>query len=213
MIIKHLSDQTKEAGKAAKILLPATLVVALLALLLAGVAPANVRSTIPPDPYAPIYLDWYGDDEWVAFIFYRPPDCVPNDFNIFDFFHIPDAFFCIPLTVEGFASYKNPADNVPQQAKLTGLGEVPVWFVSRSDYIDAVQDGKLTFEELEVLPSLLKGHATFFKETRHVLGEHPVPKVNIVARGTLEDSPDYESFWFHAFWLVDGNINVNIDLE
>ena len=109
--------------------------------------------------------------------------------------------------------YKNPNDPTPRQAELTGLGEVPVRFISNSDYNSAAQDGKLTFGELKALPSRLQGHAALFKETRHIFGLHPVSKVNIIAYGTLEDSPDYESFWFHAFWLVGGNINVDIVLK
>ena len=106
MIVKYISGPSKRAKKTVISLLLTTLVVAFIATLLAGLAYANVRSTIPPDLYAPIYLDWYGDDEWVAFIFYRPPDCVPGDFDIFDFFDIPAAFSCTPLTVEGFVIYR-----------------------------------------------------------------------------------------------------------
>lgn len=212
-MFKYLSAQTKRAGKTTRRLLLTTVAMTLILGLLAGVVHANVRSTIPPDWYAPIYVDWYGDDQWVAFIFYRPPECVPEDFNFWDFFDIPYAFLCIPLTIEGFVIYNDPGDSMPRKANLTGLGEVPVWFVSRSDYDYALQDEELTIGELKELPSLLKGHATFFKETRDILGMHPVSKVNIVAKGVLDDSLEYESFWFHVFWLMNGNINVNIELE
>ena len=86
----------------------------LVAMFLVSPGYGSERETIPPDPYAPIYMDWYADDERVAFIFYRPPDCVPETFDLFVFFDIPGAFFCTPLTVEGFVIYK---DNIGSRRK------------------------------------------------------------------------------------------------
>lgn len=165
----------------------------------------NERVTIPPPPYAPIYLDWYGDDDTVAFIFYRPSECVPGDFNLYDFFDIPGAFFCVPLTVDGFAIYEDAGDLIPSQYKVHGLGELPVWFVSGDDYDAAIDDGDLLFSEVESMPSLLKGHATFYKENRQVDGVHPNPKVNIVAYGMIDGTENVEAFWLHVFWKLGGN--------
>jgi hypothetical protein len=81
------------------------------------------------------------------------------------FFDVPDAWECTPLAVEGFAIYKNPEDLVPWQYKITGLGMMPVWFVSRSEYNDAVAGG-LTIEKLESLSSLQKGYATLNLKSR-----------------------------------------------
>ena len=110
-----------------------------------------------------------------------------------------------------------PNDPVPRQAKLTGLGEVPVWFVSYSDYLSATGDDELLIDELEALPSLIKGSGSFYQETLHprAWGEgHLQPMKEIVAKGILEDNPDYEIFWFNVLWFLDGrNINVNIVLK
>ena len=207
-MIKYLSAHIKGTGKRTRSLLLSTLALTLILGIFIGVVHANVRITIPPHPYAPIYVDWYGDDQWVAFIFFRPPELVPGDFDLYSIFFDENAL-SLPLTIKGFVINENPNDFIPRKAILTGLGAVPVWFVSRSDYEDAVQDWELTIVELEGLPSLLKGYATFFKETLE-----PGSKVNIVAKGILEDNEyEYESFWFHALYLMDGNVNVNIELE
>jgi hypothetical protein len=110
----------------------ALIVITGMVVILASVSFGNLRTTVPPDPYAPIYADWYGNEDWVTFIFYRSPDCVPDTFNLLSFFDIPNAWTG-PLTVEGFAIYKKPGDISPIQAELQGLGDIPIWFVSR-DY-------------------------------------------------------------------------------
>jgi hypothetical protein len=134
---------------------------------------------------------------------------VPGTFNFFDFFDF-DAYDC-PLTVEGFVIYENPGDFVPIQAKLHGLGSVPVWFVSRTDYDTAKEDG-LYMAELRDLPSLLKGSASSYNETLHPEGHPTMPMKNIVASGTLEDG---RAFRLHALWVGGWgpavvNVNVNI---
>jgi hypothetical protein len=45
-------------------------------------------------------------DEWAAVTFLRQPGCVPYNFNLLDVIDVPGAFGC-PLTVEGFAIFKN----------------------------------------------------------------------------------------------------------
>lgn len=193
-------------------LLMATVVVAFLAAVLAVVAYAGVRKTISDqEDFGPYYADWYDNGEWVAFIFYRNPDCVPDDFNLLDFFDFA-ATECGPLTVEGFEIRKVPEDLVPVQAEYHGLGDVPVWFVSLGDYDLAASDDILTISELEEMSTLLIGSASFYQETLHpsAWGQgHPVPMKHIVARGTLEQ--EYESFWFNVVWFLDGrNYNMNI---
>jgi hypothetical protein len=210
MAVKSFSDPTNQGRRILKNLLMVTLVVSVLTLFIAGVAYANVRNTIPPDPFAPIYTDWYGNDEWVAFIFYRPPECVPPDFNIFNFFDFR-AYGCLPLTVKGFVIYENPGDFVPVQAKLHGLGTLPVWFVSLTDY-DNAKSGGLYMAELKEMSSLLIGSASFYNETLHPEGHPTMPMKNIVARGTLEDN---RSFRLHALWVgpFSNAVNNNVKID
>lgn len=47
----------------------------------------------------------FGDSEWVAIVFYRDPACVPDEFNLNDFFDFPGdagpgAFGCQPPTTD-----------------------------------------------------------------------------------------------------------------
>jgi hypothetical protein len=166
------------------------IVTAIIVIILASPSFANVRETITPYNYAPIYADWYGNDEWMAFIFYRNPVFVPDNFNLLDFYDIPAAFG-VPLTVEGFAIFKNPNDLSPLQAEMKGLGAVPIWFISREDYAAAKGDGVLTMPDLEFIPSLIKGSADFYTET--LLSErHPAILLkNIEASGMLEDGSKF----------------------
>ena len=133
-------------------------IIALLAIIipiLAAVTYAGVRLVVPDeDPYAPIYADFYGNEEWVAFFFYRDPDCVPDDFDLyFEFFDYSGYAFTCDLTVKGFVIYETPGDFVPKQAKLKGLGEVPVWFVSPSDFQTAINAGSLAKQSSATTPT------------------------------------------------------------
>ena len=168
--------------------------------ILAGVTYAGVRLVVPDqDPYAPIYADYYGNEDFVAVFFYRNPSCVPGGFDLWgEFFDPPDAFGC-PLTVKGFVIYENPGDSVPKQAKLKGLNAVPVWFVSADDFQNAIfNDGTLTITELEEMVSLQIGSASFYKEVLHPMGHPEMPMKIIEASGTLEGGG---SFLLNSVWV------------
>ena len=198
MIVKYSSDPTNRGREILKNLLFGTLVVAFLIAVLAGSSWANVRKTVPEeDPYAPIYADFYGNEEWTAVFFYRNPGCVPDDFDLWGvFYDFPDAFYC-DLTVKGFVIYKNPEDFAPKQAKLKGLGAVPIWFVSTEHFEDALSGG-LTITALEDMESLQIGSASSYKEVLHPMGHPEMPMKNIVASGILEDG---RSFHVHSVWV------------
>ena len=120
--------------------------------------------------------------------------------------------------MKGFEIRKNSDDYVPIQGKYQGLGDVPVWFVTYEDYDEATRDGYLNLVELYSLDSLIEGSAIFYQETLHPsMGDegHLQPMKEIVATGDLfYNSEDYENFWFHVLWFLDGrNINVNIVLK
>jgi hypothetical protein len=144
------------------------------------------------------------DGEWAAVAFYRPPACVPADFNLLDFFDAPAAFGCnapVPYLI-GFAVFKNVPPGVPplesgltpiqSETKLAPGQSMPVWFVRWSELEAAIEDDHLTIGELEALPSRLKGQAAFYTETLHPLsgpgGQGAQQTMtSIVASGILED--------------------------
>jgi hypothetical protein len=139
----------------------------------------------------------HNDGKWAAISFYRDPSCVPEDFNLLDFFDAPRAFGC-ELTVQGFEIWRNgpwAGDAGPIQAVSFGLGGVPIWFVRMDELDEAVADGMLTLAELESCATLRKGLAASFKETLHPFGIAKQTKTEIVARGTLAGG---EAFFFQV---------------
>jgi hypothetical protein len=162
-----------------------------VALLTPATAQSAVRTTFPAqNPGPPFYAfldrppvgEIFRDGDWVAIPFVRDPSCIPPDFNLLDSADIPRAFGC-ELTVKGFALWKNgppPIDPVPIQAYYSGLGAVPVWFVTWTDLQAAIADDELTTAELQSLPSLIIGSASFFEAV-----EQPVrcgPRASATAR-------------------------------
>ena len=135
----------------------------------------------------------YHTEEWAVIIFYRPPECIPDDFNFFDFFDF-NAFACTPYTTEGFTIWKNgPSDPAPIQVKLFGLGAVPVWFVPWPVMKSVIADGLLTITELEALSPLI-GYADFYEETLHPSGGSHPSMGEFTAQGDLEDG---RAFYVH----------------
>lgn len=133
-------------------------------------------------------------DQWVAVAFYREPSCVRAGFNLLNFFdvaNIPAIFGC-PLTVHGLEIWKNgvASDTGPMQSKLFGNGAVPVWFVSVPDFNAALPG--ITIGELAAMPSLRKGHATFFEETLHPAGAARQTMLHISSYGWLEDGAHFQ---------------------
>jgi hypothetical protein len=160
-----------------------------LALMPPGLATAQERE----DPVRlPFYgrTTFHGDSPWVAYIFYRPVNCVPRDFNLLTVNDIPRAFSCGPQTVDGFAVWEtgigiDPAG--PMQLHLRGRGAVSIWFFP-SEGLDAAQaDGALTLAELESL-NPLKGTADLYTEVLHPLRAAKNPLLIVQAQGTLTDT-------------------------
>lgn len=183
-----------------------------------------VRSAWPSaeDPGMPFYArvepappHVYSDEQWAMIPFYRDPDCVPESFNLLTFFDPPAAFGCASM-VSGHSLWHGAVGNgAPKHVVIHGMGKVPVWFVPQVAMADALSDGMLTLAEVEGLPGLVKGSAGIFSEMLHPHplppslggGGHPVPKIMLNARGTLEDG---RSFAVNLTRVNDGTPNVRI---
>ena len=113
----------------------------------------------------PFYAREVVGPEWTAWIFYRPQQCIPADFNLLAFIDAPRAFRCGPMTMDGFAVFENGPgiDPAPLLARGDGLGEVPIWFVRTRRYEAADADGVITIGELAALDPL-RGSARFYSE-------------------------------------------------
>ena len=166
----------------------------------AGAVYANILLRIPDDIEPPLYLSnvtpFIASDgtvfaihngEWAALAFIRRIEDVPPDSNLLgaDFSAIGK-----PLTVDGFAIFETPQDRVPIITETRGLGAVPVWFVNWDELQAAIADRNLTRSELEAMPSLLKGSASYFQEQNHFT-THKVSHLAAIASGTLEDGRSF----------------------
>src|SRR4029450_2259007 len=147
---------------------------------LAGAFPALVVRADPPviqyfpSPELP-GPPWYAhfsadfiptDDGTVGIAFIREPSCIPTDFNLLVQFDVPAAWGC-ELTIEGKAWRYEETDAFPFQARYSGLGAVPIYFVDEAELAAATQDGVLTIGELQALPSLLIRFADSYLEVIH----------------------------------------------
>jgi hypothetical protein len=177
--------------------------VALLLAVVGVIAEANVRAPANPPIYARVERDpggdpkVFNDGEWAVIPFYRHSGCVPDGFNLLDFFDVPAAFGC-HLRVEGFEIWDAlppPPGGSPNQVLTVGLDTMEIWFVDWSELSAAMSDDVLTIVELEALPSLLTGTATMFKETLHPLGGSRPGLLQMVGFGELQDG---RSFRFSA---------------
>jgi hypothetical protein len=189
--------------------LSCVLVILVIAFMVPPGAMANVRVGGAGEP--PFYARLergiiYTDGKQVAVVFYRPPDCIPADFNLLDFFDFENVWGCLPATTEGFAVVKDPtANDPPIQQVLHGLGAVPLWFVSLEEYEQAIADDVLTIGELRSLPSLEIGYASYFKEVLHPMGG-PSHHIEFNARGKLENG---KRFKVHVLFS-EGHFDVSI---
>ena len=141
--------------------------------------------------------------------FYRPPECIPADFDLKGLFHFPDdrglsAFDCGPLLFDGTAIWPpgvfdpaNPIARPPSWTELDGRGSVPVWFVPEEELRASLVEGELTIEKLESLQPL-KGTAT---EVHEVLQVNLALTVSL--SGSLEDGTLFEAFWMGGTGIKD----------
>jgi hypothetical protein len=136
----------------------------------------------------------FSDGEWTVIVFYRPPGCIPADFNLTQFFHFPaegspGAFACAPPTTTSVEVWANGPDTDPAPliAEMTGRGAVPVWFIADGDVQQAMEDGMVTIGELDALPSQLAGQAATYTELLHPSQTNTKALLQFNAQGTLAD--------------------------
>lgn len=140
----------------------------------------------------------FGNNEWVAIVFYRDPNCVPDGFNLNQFFDFPGetgpgAFGCQPPTTDVVEYWQGEPGSGPAPAvsEMTGRGAVPVWFFSRADIDAANSDGVVTITELEGLASRRVGSATTFTEYLKPSQSNAAPIIQFMAKGALDDGGDF----------------------
>ena len=155
------------------------------------------------------------DNGWVGIVFVRDPSCVRAGFNLLDWFDSPAAAFACGLTVEGEAWWHDLATPPPFQIHERGLGAVPIYFVRRSELQAAIADDVLTIGDLESLPSLVVGKASFLE---HIIHNTNQPTNHghetLVSRGLLEDGRSFEFRYNEKFLPETGeHVFPNVKIE
>lgn len=161
--------------------------------------PMSVENSDGPPFYARFgENETFGDGEHVVVVFYRQPDCIPADFNLNQFFHLPGeeypgAFACAPPTVNVFETWETaPGEGpAPLIAETTGLGAVPVWFFAAEEIESALADGVATIGDLAELPSRQVGTASSYYELLHPSQSNDHPLIQFTAQGTLADGGEF----------------------
>jgi len=164
-------------------------VIAALALW-SSLAPAGHATVRVDHVQVPFYAREIAGDRWTAWIFYRPPQCIPPEFNLNTFIDVPRVFGCGPMTMDGFAVFENGPgiDPAPLLARGDGQGAVPIWFVRTRAYEVADADGVITIGELAAL-NPLRASARVYSE---VLRNDGIPETtgyhfSAFAHGKLAD--------------------------
>jgi hypothetical protein len=192
------ANRRKENIMQARTPLMATAVM-LAVLAVSAPAQAQVHLRVPDDIQPPLYAALEREflphtDEWAVVVFYRSPECIPNDFNLLDFLDFSGRPFSCDLHIEGRSTWVSLDDPYPAAQFYRGTGAVPVWFVRWSELQNAVADDVLTIGELAALPSLIIGSASFFLESiRNDIRGQRGGNEALVAAGTLADG---RSFFF-----------------
>jgi hypothetical protein len=170
----------------------------------------------PGPGYYALFLRGFvpNDGGWVGIVFIRSPSCVPAGFNLLDWFDRPTAFGC-QLTVEGDEWWHSLSEPPPFQLRENGLGAVPVYFVRLSELETAMADDVLTITELQGLPSLLVGSASYLLQVVHNTNQ-PTNHGHetLVSRGTLDDGRTFE-FRYNEKFLPETQEHVfpNVKIE
>ena len=161
----------------------------------------------------PVFNEFFRDGDWLAIPFYRNPDCIPPDFNLLSFYDFPSeagagAFSC-ELIVEGTAYTEpdSPPDVFPARVVMSGLGEVPVWFVPWSDLEGAISAGVLTLSELRALDPIVGAASTFEEDLLPRAENH---RIQIESSGALDDG---RAFRFDVIHVGESTEHIEISFE
>jgi hypothetical protein len=200
---------------------------------LAGLAQAPPAHSSAPliltfheeDPGPPYYANFAGDvstygrfipndGEWAGIMFFYPPKCVPQDFNLLERTD-PRASDCRPVTVKTKLWFD--PDTFPDAPPLQihtqeGEGGVPIYFVKMSNLETAMDDDFLNIDELHELQetdSLLIGNASFLQWITHNSYQAPgrsFGNEQFTAKGNLEDGRSFQFHYNEEGFDIDGQL-------
>lgn len=189
---------------------------ALLALFTSSLVQAEVRLSIPEETFGPPFyarLEFPTVDsnliptngEWAALVLYRQPECIPETFNLLQVFDVPAAFDCPLGNIGGYEVYENAPgiDPAPRHTRLTGAGEVAIWFVTLAEFNQVAADGVVTIVDVENMASLRKGVTDFYDELLRPSQSNEEILLHIQANGRLDDGGA-----FRLVYTVNGDPRI-----
>lgn len=139
----------------------------------------------------PILNQFFVAENRLVIPFYRNPECVPDSFNLLNYYDPPVAFSC-ELTVAGrFVTEKDvDEDTFPIMAHTEGV-QVPIWIVDWPVFENKLESGSVTMTNLRAMNPTM-GIANRFEEYLSPrMNEH---QVILEAVGTIFDTGEEFTF-------------------
>lgn len=178
--------------------------------------PENMVIAFPDeDPGIPIYArvgpilnQFFVAGNQLVIPFYRNPECIPDSFNLLNYYDPPAAFGC-ELMVQGRFVIEKDAEEgqFPIMAHTTG-SEVPVWIVDWSGFQSLKANGAVTIVDLEALQPIKATALQFEEYLSPRINEH---QVIIEAEGTVPDTD--QKFLFHLTHEGDQIQSIVLEIE
>ncbi len=162
-------------------------------------------------------FDVPNNSRWAAIVFYRDPACVPQDFNLGQFFDPPSdagpgAYAC-PLLVEGHEIW----DTVPRPGlspiyvrTRNAVPNLPVWFVAWDELRPILDSGQVFIGDIASLPSLIRGSAYWYEEALYPNGAADIPGITLRSEGTLEDGGRFWLRWHFTDKGVEDQVTIRL---
>ena len=162
-------------------------------------------------------FDVPNNDRWAAIVFYRDPACVPDDFDLGQFFHLPGpgglgAFGC-RLLVEGQEIWENGpgTDLAPIYVRTrNAVPDLPVWFAAWDELRPILESGQVFIGDIEALPSLVRGSARWFEEALYPNGSADLPGITLRAEGSLENGGAFRLNWHFVNLGAEESVSIRL---
>ncbi len=162
-------------------------------------------------------FDVPNNERWAAIVFYRDPACVPPDFNLGRFFHLPGpqglgAFAC-RLLVEGHEIWQNDmeTDLAPIYVRTrNAVPDLPIWFVAWNELQPILESGQVFIGDIARLPSLVRGSAYWYEEALYPNGTAEIPGITLRSEGTLEDGGKFRLKWHFTDQGAEDKVTIHL---
>jgi hypothetical protein len=178
--------------------------------------PENMVISFPDeDPGIPIYArvgpilnQFFVTGNQLVIPFYRNPECIPDSFNLLNYYDPPAAFGC-ELMVQGRFVIEKDAEEgqFPIMAHTTG-SEVPIWIVDWTGFQSLRANGAVTIVNLEELNPIKATALQFNEYLSPRINEH---QVIIEAKGIVESTD--QKFLFQLTHREDKIETILLEIE